>query len=66
MEAFKKEKEEIAKQLTELNKLEGHDYEVLRAKQNIAEQFKNIKVRNRLVGELELGLGLGDLGPVHI
>lgn len=49
IKAFKEEKQSIKKQMEELNSLEGHDYEVLRAKQNIAEEFKNIKMKNRLV-----------------
>ena len=41
--------------MKELKALEGHEYEVLRAKQNIAEQFKNIKLRNRLVDVVGAG-----------
>ena len=51
IDAFKEEKKKIADELQKLNILEGHDYEVLRAKQNIAEVFQNVKTKNRLVRE---------------
>ena len=53
IEAFKEEKKKIADDLQKLNVLEGHEYEVLRTKQNIAEVFQNVKTKNRLVRESE-------------
>ena len=53
IEAFKEEKKKIADELQKLNVLEGHEYEVLRAKQNIADLFQNVKTKNRLVRESE-------------
>ena len=47
------EAKKIADELQNLNVLEGHEYEVLRAKQNIAELFQNVKTKNRLVRESE-------------
>lgn len=67
IKAFKEEKESIKKQMEELKSIEGHEYEVLRAKQNIAEEFKNIKMKNRLVGNEGIILYVGQfLSLIHI
>ena len=52
-EDMEEEKKKIADELQKLNVLEGHEYEVLRTKQNIAEVFQNVKTKNRLVRESE-------------
>lgn len=54
IDAFKEEKKTIKDELQKLNMIEGHDYEVLRAKQNIAEVFQNIKTQHRVVRQRRL------------
>lgn len=50
--------------MEELKSIEGHEYEVLRAKQNIAEEFKNIKMKNRLVGNEGIILYVGQFNSI--
>lgn len=64
IKAFKEEKESIKKQMEELKSIEGHEYEVLRAKQNIAEEFKNIKMKNRLVRDKGIILYVGQFNSL--
>lgn len=50
--------------MEELKSIEGHEYEVLRAKQNIAEEFKNIKMKNRLVRNKGIILYVGQFNSL--